>query len=386
MKSSYTNSTVVVRMICAIVFLLFTFLYLYSFQADVLAVAQHVLSKGQTHYNREVGAVLITSVLWLIQLGIYFWTKLDGKVHALTYFPSLLILTVITDISPSIDCGLSLGGWVYALPILVVLYVGIVWLILQMQLPDVVKTPHGLFSKDMWVNLLTMACMIFFVGLFANHDDVFHYRVQAEQAMLEGDYQKALKIGWGAYATDSSLTLIRMTALTETGQLGEKLFEYPLVGGTMAMLPDGVTTKFMMYPEKRLYQSLGGWFRQYMSPSRYFQYMSRHHKVNKKLEDYRLCAYLIDGKLDLFVKTLKLRRDSLTNLPKHYREALVLYNHQHANPLIVYHNNVLDADFEDFESLQNKSKNPLERYSMLRDSYGNTYWFWYYYRNRIPQS
>lgn len=384
MRSSYTNSTVIIRMACAIVFLVFTFLYLYSFQADVLAVAQHVLSKGQTHYNREIGATLITTVLWLIQLGIYFWTRLDGKVHALTYFPSLLILTVITDISPNIDGGLSWGGWLYAIPILVVCYVGLVWLVLQIQLPDTLKPSHGLFSKDMWINLLTMACMIFLVGLFANHDDVFHYRVQAEQALLDGDYQKALTIGKGENASDSSLTLIRITALSETNQLGEKLFEYPLVGGTMSMLPNGSSVKFMMFPESRLYKSLGGWFKQYMPPYRYFQYMSKHHKVNKKLDDYRLCAYLIDGKLDLFVQSLRQHHDSLTNLPKHYREALVLYNHLRKNPLLSYHNDILDTDFQDFESLQHKSKNPLERYSMLRDSYGDTYWFWYYYRNRIP--
>lgn len=33
-------------------FLLFTFLYLFEYQADVLAVTQHVLAHGVTHYNR----------------------------------------------------------------------------------------------------------------------------------------------------------------------------------------------------------------------------------------------------------------------------------------------------------------------------------------------
>ena len=49
------------RVMCAILFLCFSFLYLYEYQADVLAVAQHVLSDGQTHYNRTIGAVLITA-------------------------------------------------------------------------------------------------------------------------------------------------------------------------------------------------------------------------------------------------------------------------------------------------------------------------------------
>ena len=48
---------------CAIVFLTFSFVWLYCFQADVLAAAQHVLSKGLTSYKPLVGALLITLVL-----------------------------------------------------------------------------------------------------------------------------------------------------------------------------------------------------------------------------------------------------------------------------------------------------------------------------------
>ena len=85
------------RVTCAIFFLLFTIVYLYCYQADILAVAQHVLSHGATHYNPVIGTFIITLVLWLIQFGIYKFTGLCRRGHALTYVPSLLLLGIITD-------------------------------------------------------------------------------------------------------------------------------------------------------------------------------------------------------------------------------------------------------------------------------------------------
>ena len=48
------NSTVVVKAACAIVFCLFSFVYLYFYQVDMLSVAQHILSGGVTRYDRLI--------------------------------------------------------------------------------------------------------------------------------------------------------------------------------------------------------------------------------------------------------------------------------------------------------------------------------------------
>ena len=93
------SSTVAIRLMCAIVFLTFSFVWLYCFQADVLAAAQHVLSKGLTSYKPFVGAVLITLVLQVLQLIVFALTRLRKRSHALTYLPSMLALAVITDIN-----------------------------------------------------------------------------------------------------------------------------------------------------------------------------------------------------------------------------------------------------------------------------------------------
>src|SRR5574344_134316 len=110
------NSAVVMKIFCAIIFIVFTYVYLYNYQAELLAMAQHVLSNGQTVYNRQVGAILITAVLFLLQVGVFAITQLKKRSHALTYFPSLLVLAVITDISPRIDEGFSFGAWLWIFP------------------------------------------------------------------------------------------------------------------------------------------------------------------------------------------------------------------------------------------------------------------------------
>lgn len=78
----------------------FHFVYLcllVFFQADLLAMEQHVLSGGTTHYNKTIGAVLITLVMYLLKLGVSKLTKFDGWLHILNYVPSLLLIIILTS-------------------------------------------------------------------------------------------------------------------------------------------------------------------------------------------------------------------------------------------------------------------------------------------------
>ena len=65
-------------------FIVFTFAYLFFFQADLLAMEQHVLSNGTTTYNRTIGSLVILAVLYLLQIGAYKLTKFDGIFYSLT--------------------------------------------------------------------------------------------------------------------------------------------------------------------------------------------------------------------------------------------------------------------------------------------------------------
>ena len=341
---------------CAIAFCVFTFVYLYYYQGELLAVAQFVLSGGKTHYGNMVGAILITLTLYLLQCAVLYVTKLRRRAHALTYFPSLLILTVITDVSPNIDKHFSFGGWLIAFPLLVIGYVALVFWLRKIQPYEPEDHNRSIFSRTVWINLMTMVVMFFLVGLFSNGNDVFHYRVRMEQLIAKGKYDKALKVGAKSLSTDPSLTMLRMHALAKKGIVGERLFFYPLSGGGKALLPDGNDTRTMLLPDSVI---------------------TAFAATDSAKTQYRLAEYLLDRKLDDFSAVIyKVYPDSV--MPRHYSEAMILYNYQSGKPYAEGRNPVLETDFKEFcEMEKTYPKNTVANY--LRRTYGNTYWYYYKY-------
>ena len=69
------------------------------------------------------------------------------------------------------------------------------------------------------------------------------------------------------------------------------------------------------------------------------------------------------------------------SLPRHYREALVLYVHQTSSPLIVYHENAIDTDYDDLQKLERTYPDATARSLAVYKQYFGTYW-WYYYNDR----
>lgn len=371
------NSALLAQVVCAVFFLSFTFLYLYVYQGDILAVTQHALSHGRTHYDVKVGAVLITLILWLVQIGVYTLTGLRRHAHALTYLPSLLLLGVLTHVSPSIVDGEYLGVWKWLLPLLLIVYAFAVWVVRQLETLEMPVRSDGIFSRMTWANMLQMLVMCLIVCGIGCSDVVFHYRARVEHCIMRKDYSGAAKVGYCEAVTDSSLTLARIVGLTHTGSLAEHLFDYPLLGGSDAMLPNGSSVRLLMVPEKRLYATLGLYFKDKMRPIEYLERLHDCGRATQKAHDWLLCAYLLDGRLDDFVARLPKYYKIDDSLPKSYREALVLYNHLRRQPALAYHNTLMEADYADFRRIGLSKKNPQERYAALRDVYGKTYWLYY---------
>lgn len=373
------NGTLAMRALCSILFIVFTFCYLYYYQADILAVAQHALSGGQTQYHPFVGALLITLVLWLIHIGVFSVTRLSRFSYAQTYFPSLLLLAVLTDISNTICHQFSFGAWLWLLPLLLVAYVFLVKFLQQLQVLEADSNDSGLFSRMAWFNVLCLSVMFLLVALVGNHDEVFHYRARIEQELLEDHDAEALTVGAHAQATDSSLTMLRAYALARENKLGDRLFCYPVVGGSRALLPDGASVETLLLPESRIYNFVGRQLKQRVSIWKYFSFMHRFYMNKAPMADYELCACLMDRKLDDFVKLLPASYSLDKPLPKHYREALTLYMHLRKNPVVLYHDNVSEADFEDFQTATKTFPTLSQRKAGLRSSYGNTYWYYYFF-------
>lgn len=348
------------RVMCAVVFFIFTFCYLYFYQADVIAMMQHVLSGGKTHYEPLIGAVLITIVLYLLQLLVFAITRLFKRAHAFTYFPSMLALLLLTCSYPDAQgTGVEFGPWLWLSAVLLVIFAWASWNFYQYQPYEPKMLATGLFSRLMYSNMFVMFVMAFAVGLFSNHDDVFHYRMRMENLMARGRYADALQVGRRSLQTDSSLVMLRAAALAHDGTLGEHLFEYPIVGGSKALRPDGITTRSIIVPSLEI---------------------QRFAASARSADDYRLCSYLLEKDLNSFVRSVAKCYDLRSGtLPKHYREALTLYMHKSPNPQLSFEDKVLEADYADMRKLEQNTPHDVMRYNALHDSYGNTYWYYFKY-------
>ena len=331
---------------CVLVFCVFTFCYLFFYQADLLYVEQHMLSGGATTYERTVGAVIITLVLQLLQVGVATLTRLGRGAHFLTYFPSLLLLTVLTNYAPGDDGRFTFGYWLWAAPIALVVYVLLIALVRPLSLFNTGHTPP-------WGNLLGMTVMTALAGLLGNGDALLHYRAGMERCIMRRAYAEALAIG--TTTADAGLTMLRACALAEQGLLGERLFEYPL--SPAATAADLQEAPVYMLPRQTILTT-----------------------ANRHAADYKRCMCLIDGNLDTFAHLMvqdtlyNTGGDTLSNvalMPKHYREALILYTHMRSTPMAVCRDEVLDADYEDFTHLLRSGD---ER---LAATYAGTYWYYY---------
>lgn len=383
-NSIMTNSTVTIKGVSAVVFCLFSFIFLYFYQADIIAVAQHVLSGGVTSYNRTVGAVLITGVLMLLQIGISSILRLPVIFHSATYFPPLMILAFITSVSTDICKGFSWGIWPWLSAVLLVLWLAAVYAMSSVKPGNVQSSVMALFSRQMWVNMISMSVMFIVTGLVGNGNPVFHYRARMERRFIEKDMDGALQAGIKSLETNASLTMLRVYALACNNELGDKLFTYPVAGSSADLVPmKGNNVEFMMYPTDSLYRFLGAVpYYPSGSANAYLRSLINCGKATKAVRDYILCGYLIDRDIDSFAKSLIRFYPVDSMLPKHYREALILYTHMRSNPVIVYHDNVMDTDYEDMQRLEKLyDGDEKARTHALFEQYYGTYW-WYYNNKR----
>ena len=368
---------------CAIAFLLFAFLWLFRFQADVLAALQYVMSGGRTQYHPLVGAVIITLLLQLLQLLVYrFAFRLTNRGHALTYFPSMLILALISAVNTDIALSYAWGFWWVLILLALAAWVGVCMVVRYVQNVEPDRNVNEFFSCSMWINMLVMFLMMIGVAAIGNTNAVFHYGMHAETCLLQGDYKGALDTGWESLESDANLQMIRMYAMAQRGELGDRLFHYPIVGNSNVMLPTSGETSFVRYPVDSLYHAFGAKPARPMLPNTYLKLLSDRSSLAK---DYLLCGLLIDRHLDEFVTSLQqfyAVGDSLDadRLPTHYREALTLYCHSRRHPVLLYRNAVMEEDYRNLQELERKYPDDTERKGKVEDWYGNTYWYYYNYK------
>ncbi|MGP1590421.1 MAG: DUF6057 family protein [Prevotella sp.] len=354
-----------------LIFVVFVFLYLYNYQSDTLTYVQHVLSNGKTHYNSVAGGIIITLISYIIVLLQQSFSKVIRRFRFIAlYLPSLLI-AFLCNVDKNVSFNfylLIIGLLLYAL----VLY----WL------KDIVKqsndhyTPN--FTDTLLFHLIYLIVLFFSISMIGNNDEVFHYRLRTERYILDKKYELAIKVGDRSSVADSSLTMLRAFALNKEHLLGEKLFTYNIIGGSSVLLPID-SNSCLLLSQTFVKDDMKVRTKDKISALKYFQKLDELRVKNKQYADYLLCAYLMDKRLDDFIRTLPKYYVINNKLPKHYREALLVYSHTHTTSVIEFHDNVMEADYQDYAKLEKQLSNNIIRKNKLKEVFGNTYWYYYQY-------
>lgn len=359
--------------LCTLIFAVFSFCYCCFYQNDIWTAAIYKLLGVSWTYSDGVWALLITVLLVFLHRQIYKKIFHGKDKHLfLSFIPSLLALVFLSNLSLLVlDSESQIGICIF----LIGHY--LIWAKKEKNKEDdksIVVIAHYQHYKT----LLLMGAYMFTACVLANTKDTAMYCLKMERHILQGEYDKALSVGKRSLSNDSALLALRIYSLLQEGKLGERLFDYPIAPfadiiksidhkASTFILPSSFIQNYLEKEKHLLYQ---------YEHNRYMT--SRASILNNAYLNTQLSKFLINKDLTAFVATINQYGLTLQHLPKHYSEALILYNHLTSQPKVSFKNNVLDTDYEDFQSLKSKYTHPTVRNNRLRDVYGNTYWYYYY--------
>lgn len=400
-NSHYPQKTAgLIRYSCGILYMAFTFCYLFFLQGEVLAEAQHVYSKGLTTYNLFAGALISTIVLQLLQWVTSLLSGLPARWHALSYVPSTLLLIIFTDATSDVLLHFTFGAWVWAAPIVLLFYVVAVILVRKLYREDETRV-YGVKSL-MYPNYIILFVLILLAGSMSHTSDVYHYELKTERLILEGYYAEAAKVGEKSLKSSKRLTQLRMYALSRQNELAERIFDYPQYYGTEGLLDVHDTTPYYRVPASDICLHLGAMCgASVRDENRYFQLLYADTLANARTNDYYLCMLLLRNDLKSFRRalprfyryvTIAGVNDSLPaimpdSLPRAYREALLMLGtprFAHEGKVVVGKDTLATftdvafiAAYNDYCHIKQSIEDETERVNRTHRAYGHTYW-WYH--------
>ena len=377
------STSLAIRIACAVLFSLFCFTYLFCLQGDLLAEAQYVFSGGVTTYYRGTGAVIITAVLMFMQWGLNKITRLDGRFHALSYLPSILVLATMTSITRESIAHFSFGGWCWAFPLLVVFYSFVVWAIHRFVDTSMVENDYHI-TRYLWPNFLTLFVMMLLCGACNKADDVYLYELKTERLLLNEEYEDAGNVGLKALVTSPRLNNLRCYALLRQGLLADHLFDYPQPYGSQGLLDlTDTCSRINRFTVKDVCAYLGALPNSKVTtPRQYLEIMLKTDSLpdRRAIIDYYLCSLLLDKDLQAFRRVLPSlyhcsNSTEIANLPRIYKEALILDRRFSPSSSIAFPDTLVANDYAQYCNIKEEYSDSTERSNQLHRKYGNTLWW-----------
>lgn len=409
----------IIRYSCGILFCLFCFCFLFFLQGELLAQAQFVYSRGITSYSLTVGAIIITAVLQILQWIVARIVKLPPSWYVLSYFPSFLALTMLTHFNEESINHFSFGNWKWLVPLLLLLYVGVVIFIRNRE-QDHSSHRTASYTQILSTNYLLFLLMALLTAGTGSASDVYLYELKTERLMLDERYDDALQVGNKSLQSSQRLTNLRMYALSRQDSLAEHLFDYPQAYAADGLLTLSDSDQLLHRITSRdIARSLGMTVgKSIREPQRYFQIVLEHHTVlldsltrmdsidfsyndsliqihqerlvqlrrqTRRIADYYLCSLLLNRDVMAFVKNYDTYYSRLypelpdsvftsgeeLSLPvqRAYREAIAVGAPELADSLTLVRR-------QSYVEMRDSITDPIVRQNLTRRRYGNTFW-WY---------
>lgn len=368
-----------VRIVCAVVFVIFSFTFLSIYQAPLLEVVYDITATGKLQYDENITAAIITFVLLIVTLWLNKYAKFTREWEAMSYLPACVMLAFITNIDRTIYTGVEFSwSWVWIAVITFFIYVFTSWVlkrVLFMRIKDITRATN----RIMWRNLLLLSLLFCFTGFISNNDENFKHEAMVYHYVKKGDFDTACRVAKRSYAASQELTAGRAYLLAHEGLLGEKLFTYPLYYGVDGLLPREVQTSPLS--ASMVYDFLN------VTPNKgenTMGFLSRALSVDTAsvaVKDYYLSALLLDKRLEEFVDSLPRFynvADSV-NLPKHYKEALLLCSKVFPDKKHSFNDVALEKEYAEMLKLEQEYQDILVRSNYVRKFFGSTYWWYYLY-------
>ena len=368
----------VVMALCAILFAVFSFLFVAEYQSSLLELLYDKVATGKLEYNGYVAGGVISLALTLLALWINKYTGFKREWIAFAFMPSALILSFITDI----DRSLYVGGYDYIKWIIVLVAGIIVYALFSFVLRRVlfakIKNIAMSANRIIWRNLVLFVILFSLVGFLSNGEENFKREARVASYYKEGDIESALNVGSLSNVASHSLTAQRAYILAKNGMLGEKVFEYPQLYKAAGLIPER-TQVSPLVPDS-VFALLGISPSQDEKPMEFLKRAVMNDSVSDAVKDYYLSGLLLDRQIVEFTDAVKefYPDTELNKLPKHYQEALMLYASIDENATSV-NNQAMQEQFDALLALEKEHDDAFVRANYVRRRFGRTYWWYYLY-------
>ena len=419
-KRNLRNSVpLYLRLIFSVIFFVYSFVFLYFIQGDLLAEAQYVYSNGLTTYSILFGAIILTVVLLIVSRVMNILFHYPSELYVLSYLPSFLLLSVITSVNIDAFRNFTFGEWIWLFPLVLVVYFILILLIIPKLEHFKRKSSNNYFTKLIWKNSLIFLLLSLLTASVSNTNNVIYYELKAERLILNGKYDHVLEVGANSLETSRRLTELRMYALAKTGRLCDDLFDYPQYYGVDGLLDISDTTEsYYRFSSKNICKSMGAYCdKSVKSSGRYLQLMKEKFSIvddsvldtlsndslignlckkcyirNKKIIDsYYLAYLLLDKNLDGVLRYFDNKYVFGDSLPQAVKEALLLSKSFEFKDSLIsdtcYYSLADTATvvkFIDYKLVSDTINDSTERRNRLRRKFGDTFW-WYYDYSSITE-